>query len=116
MTGSIKMNNLYSIYLVDVNYEDILTESKLRHVIVWENSEEECLALVLKCTSKNKKFTVPLEDWRSSGLDKPTYAYTNRLLRVHKDNLTRCIGKLSERDLISIIHDIYAKDLTAVDA
>lgn len=55
MTGNIKMNNLYSIYLVDVNYEDIPSESKLRPVIVWENSGEECLALVLKCTSKNKK-------------------------------------------------------------
>ena len=94
--------NVFDIFIAYIAWD---TDGKLRPVLVIENQDE--ILSVFNITTRyeekseairNKYFKI--NDWRQSGLDKPSYIDTNIIRRLPKSAYDSKIpiGKLSEPD------------------
>lgn len=96
--------NLFDVWRLAFEYEDIPGVFKERPVIVGAFDEERALVLVVKVTGHGARpgfpGEVPIIEWKQAGLKKPSTARCSKSLLVPVEafsGLTR-YGQLSQRD------------------
>jgi len=116
------------IFWLEVQYEDILNESKIRPAIIIDKKDNSIFILV-STTSQSPsdppsyfdEFKIPIYNWRKIGLLKPSWGLGYRLIQLTESELnsvikrTDYIGRMSEADLnylIRQIERIHKKDLS----
>lgn len=79
---------------------------KIRPVIILSETEEELLILVIPVSSHQQKNRVggyrELLHWSEAGLDKPSSALCNNIVRLPKKNLKNHIGRLHGNDIDAV--------------
>ena len=107
------------VFWLEVQYEDIPNESKIRPAIIIDKIEDSIFILV-STTSQSPsdppsyfdEFKIPIYNWRRIGLLKPSWGLGYRLIELIESELksvikrTDYIGRLSETDLQYLIRQI----------
>ncbi len=90
------------IVILPFSYSD-LRDSKRRPALVILDSEDGDV-LVAKITSKKIEslFDLPIQEWKSAGLNAPSFIRIHKLLAIESDHVVRRIGKLVELDRTTV--------------
>lgn len=104
--------NIGDVYFVSYPFDDDESKCKVRPVVVCLIAKDEYGGFYgTKLTSSDrskKEFCYKLKDWKSAGLDKPTYALCDQFNSFNSTDIIKTsfedgrMGKLSERDLSSL--------------
>ena len=74
--------------------------------IVLRSNEDEVIVCVVSSVDKVSRYfpyNVNINDWKLSNLSKPCHAKTDRITKIHKDDIYRKIGYLSVDDYINVM-------------
>lgn len=74
-------------------------DSKARPALVLMDLGGDCLVCRITSVPHRGFLDLPLNDWQSAGLDRPSTIRLSRLVTVEKSILKVRIGKLSQSDL-----------------
>ncbi|MEA1961269.1 MAG: type II toxin-antitoxin system PemK/MazF family toxin [Bacillota bacterium] len=107
------------IFWLEIEYEDIPNESKIRPAIIVDKDEESFYILVSTTTQSPKdppsyydQFKIPILNWRKIGLPQASWGLGYRLIKLRDNELrsvvtnTDYIGSMSETDLQYLITQI----------
>ena len=95
------MMSRYEIWYANVKFEDSL-EIKERPVLILNETAYIITAYKMTGTARDSDREVPVKYWKEAGLSKPTYIRISKPLRLEKNDLTRKIGKLDDRDRLRV--------------
>ncbi len=107
------------IFWLEIQYEDIPGESKIRPAIIIDKIENYYFILISTTTQSPSnppsyfdQFKIPILNWRKAGLLKPSWGLGYRLIKLTELELKRVIkdedriGKIGETDLKYLINKI----------
>lgn len=101
------------VWLAYVEFADHPGVGKVRPVFVVDVQSEMCVAVVAKVTSKDLREDgsgqcIPVIDWESCGLRKPSYIRLDQKIELAFENLLRDapIGKLSDAYLALVANQL----------
>lgn len=80
--------------------EDI---EKRRPAIVIDDETIAVLAMYVTSKDKNNPYSIEIEDWKESGLTRPSWTRIDRIISLNEWYMDRKIGKLSQKDLIKLV-------------
>jgi len=99
------MISLFNLYIINISWED---DGKVRPAIVYEVDADDIYVfkITTKYDSKSNRIKEKLfmiTEWEQSGLHKPSYIDTNKLIVLSKEVLRNKnpIGELTEIDLFN---------------
>jgi len=99
----------YDLHIAFVSWG---TDGKTRPVVILSLTSAKVTALGITSQYDNKSTTVrtkylPIHDWKQAGLHKPSYIdIGNRVVLPLKNVYSPNIGKLSEKDIMSLLEAI----------
>ena len=95
---------IWEVWFADFPYEEDATVTKNRPVIIL--NVEPLEALSVKVTSHNvranDKYDIPIQHWKSAGLNKESIARISKTIYLDKQNFTQKIGTLHDDDKVTI--------------
>lgn len=107
------------IFWLEIEYEDIPDESKIRPAIIVDKREDSLFVLI-STTSQSPndppsyfdKFKIPILNWRKNGFPKASWGLSYRLIKLTENEIesvikeTDYIGTMSKTDLRYLIKEI----------
>ncbi|GAB6174415.1 hypothetical protein JCM15765_38930 [Paradesulfitobacterium aromaticivorans] len=107
------------IFWLDVGYQDLPGESKVRPTIIVDEDEQDLLLLVATTSVPPDdppkyfdQFKIPILNWRKSGLPKPSWVQGLRLIHLTRRQLRAVIrnedfiGRMYELDFNYLVSQI----------
>ena len=91
----------WEIWWADVRFEDDLSESKIRPVLIMDN--KETFLISFKITSKLHHEGYHIRYWKESGLTKESLIIVKKLSIIEEDFRDK-IGILDQRDIIGLVN------------
>lgn len=111
------MFQIGEVFYLDVAYDDVLDESKVRPVIVIDKRDDNIF--LVSTTSQEPKnppsyfdgFKIPILNWRRIGFKEPSWVKGYRIIQLSEQDLKRVnkkdyIGYLREKDFDFLINEI----------
>lgn len=109
------MGKFKDVHLAKVYYKGQEGEAKRRPVLIIDDSEDHLLTIA-EITSvepynppkKHDAFKVEILDWKSAGLDKPSWVkcYKTNVHRVSKDRLIKFVGEVDDLTMLNVLEKI----------
>ena len=78
-------------------------DDKRRPAIVIDDEKIAILAMYVTSQDKDNPFSIEIEDWKSAGLTKESWARIDKIVSITEWNMLNKIGELSDRDLSKIL-------------
>ncbi len=107
------------IFYFDVAYTDDPSKSSNRPVLIIDELEDDMLLLISTTTKGRKypisgydRYKIPIQNWRKTGLDRPSWCRGKILIRLHKDEIDSLvkisdyIGRMHPEDFNIIIEEL----------
>ena len=97
------------IYLAKIYFTD-LSSYKIRPVLVIKTMGDDCICLQLTSQYKNKGIKLEKNDLIDGELKKDSLVIVPKNFTLHKNTLTKYIGKIS-KEKAAEIYDIFCKNI-----
>ena len=110
---------LGEIFWLDIGYQDIPGESKIRPAIIVDVVDNDLLMLVSTTSVPPNdprkyfdQFKIPILNWRRSGLQKPSWVQGLKLIHLTRKQLQALvkeedfIGRMNEQDFNYLVSEI----------
>ncbi|MDA1311741.1 MAG: type II toxin-antitoxin system PemK/MazF family toxin [Acidobacteria bacterium] len=93
--------NLYrgDVVLVRVAFHQVAGNKVRPAVVVLDGKDDDFVAAPITSRASRPKFDFSLADWSAAGLNVPSFARVHKLATLHRPDVLRVIGRLSEPDL-----------------
>lgn len=92
--------NKWDIWIADVAFEDDITKSKLRPVLIIDN--QKAIILTVKMTSQPPRINYyaeyQIQEWQKAGLNKPTVVRISKIIKLSPTLFKKKIGVLHYKD------------------
>lgn len=103
------MPNKWEIWIAEVKFEDDLTKSKERPVLVVDKENEIYFSIKITSHAPREKYDgeYSIQKWEKAGLSKPSTLRTSKRLELIDSDFRRKLGKLSTVDIVEVKKIIY---------
>jgi mRNA interferase MazF len=90
------------IVLVEVPFHQIQGSKVRPAAVVLDAGDEDFVAAPITSRPGLAEFDIPLQDWRSAGLNVPLTVRIHKVAVLSKANVRRTVGRLTAPDLASV--------------
>ena len=94
--------NIGDVWWVHFPYDE-KDQEKYRPAIIIDDETIAILAIYVTSQNKENPFSIYIEDWKSAGLKRASWARIDRIISINEWYMGQKSGKLSERDKIKIL-------------
>lgn len=94
--------NIGEVWWIHFPYHD-KGQDKRRPAIVIDDETIAILAMYVTSKNKDNPYSIEIEDWKETGLPKPSWTRIDKIVRISEWYMDRKIGVLSKKDLKKIM-------------
>ena len=94
--------NIGEVWWIHFPYHD-KDQDKRRPAIVIDDETIAILAMYVTSKNKDNPYSIEIEDWKETGLPKPSWTRIDKIVRISEWYMDRKIGVLSKKDLKKIM-------------
>ena len=90
------------IVILDYPFTDAVGSKRRPGLVLLPEDDGDILFARITSKGREGKWEIEIEDWKSSGLLHPSVVRISKIVSLESSLVERVIGKLSDRDLISV--------------